>query len=401
MLQPCQLWGVAPHSFSTKEAPDWCCLLWLLPGNGNMSVLADVLQSQHWAENFLISRFCMCCCLLPFPSLMSRLTCIALLFGFKKFWLWICVCISLITARFKLCNLFKESLQSLTDKERLLCSYHIQCLYSLPLLSDHTGNVISHRRNAVCWIHSFLLCTDPASGSLYFWKISHLLIYSLHEIPKVKMLSLSFSWFCFSQMFCMFCICLFDKMSCRSRIQWGDFYGVKERRRGVEALLFVLLVFCWERCKPLMCDYSFPPREQAGSPALPHCCAYPWLRILQHTISCSSGSEIQLFVWDLAVSPPPSLPLVCFCFGFLLICFFSTLYITEKLATCFQFGRVIPWRFLHPILKITRLLWSPGNKLIQLHVAVRMPFLPPWSSCSLWHAWESEFPPFFFNFCNF
>lgn len=33
-----------------------------------------------------------------------------------------------------------------------------------------------------------------------------------------------------------------------------------------------------------------------------------------------------------------------------------------------------------------------------------MPFLPPWSSCSLRHAWEYEFPLFsffFFSFCHF
>lgn len=206
--------------------------------------------------------------------------------------------------RFKLCSLFKESLQSLTDKERLLCSYHLQCLYSPHLHSDHTGNVISLWRNAVCWTHSFLVCTGPASRSLYFWKIFHLLIYSVHKTPRVKMRSLNFSQFCFFLR--CFVSAFFTKWLFRSCIKWGDFYKVKERRR-MEALLFVMLIFCWEQCKSLMCDYSFPPREQALLPCPTAALIVGW-EYCNTQSTAVSGLEIQLFVWDPTVSPPPSLP---------------------------------------------------------------------------------------------
>lgn len=250
---------------------------------------------------------------------MSRLTCIALLLGlFKKFWLWICVSISLITARLKWCNLFKESLQSLTDKERLLCSYHIQCLYSLHLPSDHTGNVISLWRNAVCSTHSFLVCIGPASGSLYFWKILHLLIYSLHEIPKVKMQSLSFSQFCFFSDV-LYLPFLQNGLQVLYKVR-GFLQSEEERRRGMEALLLVLTMFCWEQCKPLVCDYSFPPREQALLPCPTAALIIGW-EYCNTQSTAVSGLEIQLFVWDPAVSPPPSLPHSWLLFFFVLFVF--------------------------------------------------------------------------------
>lgn len=231
--------------------------------------------------------------------------------------MWIWVSISLITARLKWCSLFKESLQSLTDKERLLCSYHIQCLYSLHLHSDHTGNVISLWRNAVCSTHSFLVCIGPASGSLYFWKILHLLIYSLHKIPKVKMQSLSFSQFCFFSDV-LYLPFLQNGLQVMYKVR-GFLQSEEERRRGMEALLLVLSMFCWEQCKPLV--WLQLPTQGAGSPSLPDCCSYHWLRILQHTIYCS------FWLRDPAVCVgsscfPSSLPSTFLAFVFLcFVCF--------------------------------------------------------------------------------
>lgn len=132
--------------------------------------------------------------------------------------------------------------------------------------------------------------------------------------PKVSV-SVSFA---FPQ---IFCICLFSKMACRLCIQWGDFYKVEKRRRGVEALLFVLSVFCWQQCKPLV--WLQLPTQGAGS------CPAPLLllslagkiatrnlvQFLAQRSSCLCG--IQLF---------PLLPpfhIVGFCFRFF-CCFFST-----------------------------------------------------------------------------
>lgn len=104
---------------------------------------------------------------------------------------------------------------------------------------------------------------------------------------------------------------------------------MKERRRGTEAVLFVLSVFCWEQCKPLMCDSSFPPREKAPLPC-------PTAALILGWEYCNTQSAVVLaYISSCLCGIPPSLP-HCWLLVWFFFClfFFVSFHFISNSETC-------------------------------------------------------------------
>lgn len=125
MLPSCQLSGAC--SWPLHQGSPWAVLPQPADANGNLLLVG----TQRWAQR-RFSSSCSYCCLLLFSSVMPRVNLYCPLTRIIcKTPGWIYVCISLITARFKLCSGLKGHFESLAKKGCSVFITYNACIHSL------------------------------------------------------------------------------------------------------------------------------------------------------------------------------------------------------------------------------------------------------------------------------